>query len=90
MATNIHTPIKDALAELRAERDKLDRQIDALEGALAALGVDSAPRRGRVAKPGPVAGKKTRKPRQPLTPSQRKAISVRMKAAWARRRRANA
>ena len=88
MTKNIHGPIKNALTELRAKKITLDRQIDALERALDALTEDGPRRRGRIAEAGPSGiTRQTRKGRKPFTTAQRKAVSVRMKAAWARRRR---
>ena len=91
MPISVHVPIANALAALRADRDRLDRQIDALQGALDALTSDGARALARGAKPGPAAkARKKRKPRIPLTAAQRKAIGARMKASWAKRRRVGA
>jgi len=56
------------IAELQAERDRLDSAIAALRGNRRGPG-----RRGR---------------RGPLTAAQRKLISARMKASWAKRKKA--
>ena len=66
---------------LLAERDRLTRAIDALQGP--------AKRRGRPpgAAAGPVKAKPARK-RRKLTAAEKKAASERMKAFWAARRKA--
>jgi hypothetical protein len=71
------------LTLLISERDKLNRAIEAL-GAPAA-------RRGRppkavatpAAKPGPAPVRK----RKPMSAAQKKALSLKMKAAWAKRKK---
>jgi hypothetical protein len=76
------------LALLIAERDKLDRAIEAL-GA-------STKRRGRPARtwsvpavgaPAPFESAPAKKGRRTFTAAQRKAQGERMKALWARRRK---
>ena len=68
------------IAQLIAERDKLNRAIEALGGGDGA----GIRRRGRPRKnESPVSEAKRRHPR---TPAQRKAHSLRMKAYWAKRR----
>jgi hypothetical protein len=65
-----------ALKALHADRARIERQIDAVTSALSALGgaasraVKSAGRRGR----------------RKMSAAQKKAVSVRMKAYWAKRR----
>jgi hypothetical protein len=83
------------LSELRAERDRIDQAIAALE-ALNTSGPETAARTsstrtnpGRAtqgaAKPGP----KSRGPRH-MSPAARKRISEMMKKRWAERRKAKA
>jgi hypothetical protein len=76
------------VALLVAERDRLNRAIEALQGPTV--------RRGRPAKsassaaaPAPVAAAPKRK-RRGMTPAQRKAQSARMKAFWAARKKQKA
>lgn len=86
--------INEIVAMLVAERDRLTRAIEALQGP--------AKRRGRppgsgaaahtpVAAPAATAAavaKPARKTRRKLTPAEKKAASERMKAFWAARRKA--
>ena len=69
----------DILALLIEERDKFDRAIAALQGPK---------RRGRP--PGSTSQKAAKKKpgRPPMSAAQREAASKRMKAIWAKRRRA--
>ena len=74
-------PNEQIVALLLAERDKLNRAIEALQGA--------AKRRGRppknplaAAAPAPAPRKK----RKGRTAAQRKAQALRMKAYWAKRK----
>jgi hypothetical protein len=75
-------PIPDILALLIEERDKLNRAINALQGPV--------PRRGRPAKnasvvaavPAPATNH-----RRGMSAAARKAVSARMKAYWATKRR---
>jgi hypothetical protein len=76
-------PIEHIIALLIAERDKLNRAIDALRG--------SATRRGRPPK-NPMAAKHAiavaPKKKRKRSASQRKAQAERMKAYWAKRKKA--
>jgi hypothetical protein len=74
------------LSLLIAERDRLSRAIDALQGG--------AKRRGRppkssapAASHAPASAAPKRRKRKPLTAAQKKAQSERMKAFWANRRK---
>jgi hypothetical protein len=79
-------PTDHIVTLLVAERDRLNRAIEALQGG--------ATRRGRppkksagaahAASPAPAARRRKRKP---LTAAQRKAQSERMKAFWAQQRK---
>lgn len=72
-------PTEQIVALLIAERDRLNRAIEALQGPAA--------RRGRPpASAAPAAAAPKRK-RKGMTPAQRKAQSARMKAFWAARRK---
>lgn len=69
------TAILDAL---RARRDSINEAIAALES----LGGALAARRGR--KPGPRKGRK----RGPMSAETKRLIAAKLKAAWARRKKA--
>lgn len=77
------------LSELRAERDRIDQAIAALEA------LDSVVRRGRrrngsgPAQSSPAQKKKTRN-RRGMSPAARKRMSAMMKQRWAERRKAKA
>jgi hypothetical protein len=68
---------KGILADLRAERDRIDRAIAALE----AIGADAMIK--PQSQPAPMKNRGRR-----LTPAGRKRISAMMKARWAARRKA--
>jgi hypothetical protein len=65
-----------ALKALHADRVRIEKQIGAVTSALSALGGAA----GRAAKS---AG---RRGRRKMSAAQKKAVSVRMKAYWAKRR----
>ncbi|HYE24391.1 MAG TPA: hypothetical protein VEG32_04245 [Clostridia bacterium] len=77
------------LSELRAERDRIDQAIAALEA------LDNLGRRGRrrngsgPAQPAPAQKKQTRS-RGRMSPAARKRMSAMMKQRWAERRKAKA
>jgi predicted metalloprotease len=69
-----------ALKELQQERARLDRQIAAISTAVSEVG-------GKVARA--VGAKSTRRrTARSMSAAQKKAVSVRMKAYWAKRRSA--
>ncbi|MGA2992679.1 MAG: hypothetical protein ABSD88_19595 [Candidatus Korobacteraceae bacterium] len=70
------------LADLRAERDRLDKAIAALE----ALDLTGTARRGRPATA--KAAPKQRRRRRRITAAARKRMSEMMKRRWAARKRA--
>ena len=76
--------LRQALQQLRAERARLERQITAIEGALTTFA-------GRGGRRAPGAAKKASKtatrPRRTISAAQEKAVSRRMKAYWAQRRK---
>ena len=76
MAIDVRSNLNRALKSLHADRSRIERQIDALTSAISALGGAA----GRAAK---AAG---RKGRRKMNAAQKKAVSVRMKAYWAKRR----
>jgi len=79
MPTNISKTLRKALRELQAERKQIDRQIAAIETALAGGGLRPRGATSRRAK-GRKAGRKA------MSAAARKAVSRRMKAYWKKRR----
>jgi hypothetical protein len=65
--------LEKTLSQLFAQRSKVEKEIKAVQTALAAIGVPSP----RLA---------ARRKRKPMTASERKSVSRRMKAYWAKRR----
>lgn len=72
MIEGAETVLKRTLSQLMAHRDKTEEEIKAVRTALAAIGV-SAPN---------LAGRRKRKP---MTAAERKSVSKRMKAYWAKK-----
>jgi hypothetical protein len=73
MANDITTTLRQALGKLSSQRQQLDRQISAIEGALGALGGGSQ-------------GGGARRGRRTMSPAARRAVGRRMKAYWAKRK----
>jgi hypothetical protein len=65
--------LKKTLSQLVAQREKTDKEIKAVQTALAAIGVASP----NLAK---------RRKRKSMTAAERKLVSKRMKTYWAKRR----
>ena len=76
MAIDVRSNLNRALKALHADRARIDRQIDAVTNALSALGGKA----GRATKAA------VRRGRRKMNAAQKKAVSVRMKAYWAKRR----
>jgi hypothetical protein len=74
------------VALLIAERDRLTRAIDALQGPTKRRG--RPPKSESAVAASTTAAKPARKKRRKLTPAEKKAASERMKAFWAARRKA--
>jgi hypothetical protein len=72
MPVNVSAILRTALRQLESERDRLDRQTDALRAALNGGGAPA----------------KVVRQRRPMRAAARRAVSRRMKAYWAKRRRA--
>ena len=75
MAIDLRGVLRTALQQLEVEKQRIDRQIDAVRGALDGV-VETgseAVARGR---------------RRRMSPAERRAVSVRMQAYWAKRRAA--
>jgi hypothetical protein len=79
---NVNATLRNALGQLEAERNRIDRQIAALRMA---LGESGGSRRGRP--PGANRAQKVRRRRRKaMSAAAKKAVSKRMKAYWAKRR----
>jgi hypothetical protein len=76
VAIDVRSSLNRALKALHADRARIERQIDAITSAISALGGAA----GRLAKTG------VRKGRRKMNSAQKKAVSVRMKAYWAKQR----
>ena len=86
MPVDIDQTLQQAITRLQQEKQRIDRQITALETAMNSLnagGIRSDVRRGQPAK-----GRKRGRSR--MSPAERKAIGRRMKAYWAKRKAAAA
>ena len=79
--------INEIVAMLVAERDRLNRAIEALQGPAKRRGRPPASSAATVAAPA-AAVKPARRKRRKLTAAEKKAASERMKAFWAARRKA--
>jgi hypothetical protein len=75
------------LTLLIAERDKLNKAIDALGGSAKPAGRPAKSHAAPAATAPRVAAAPKKKKRKPLTAAQKKAHSDRMKAFWAARRK---
>ena len=82
MTPSVTAPLRKALRQLEAEKQRIDRKITAIRAALGALG-DAG--RGT---PGSSTRPKARRRRMSL--AARRADSQRMKAYWAKRKAASA
>lgn len=81
--SEIAATLKKALKKLVAQRGHIERQVAALESAIASLG-------GKVVRRARAAGKakaKTRRTRRKMNAAQKQEVSQRMKAYWAKRRK---
>jgi hypothetical protein len=77
MANDITATLRQALGRLSAQRERLDRQIAAIEGALGALGRGTQGSRAR---------RSVRRGGRRMSAAARRAVGRRMKAYWAKRR----
>ena len=78
----VNSQITDAISARQAQITQLGREIEALQTAASALrGSKTA---GRAA-----STPKTKTGRSPMSAAARKAVSVRMKASWAKRKKAS-
>jgi hypothetical protein len=80
MPRDVTMTFRRALAELQSQRQRIDRQIEAIQAVLGAGGRRGPGRRGR--RP---AGMR-RQGRRRMSAAARRAVSQRMRAYWAKRR----
>ena len=73
MAFDVSLTLRRAISDLEAQRDRMDRQIAAVRGALGVGGAGTTR----------TAGARRRKP---MSAAARALVSRRMKAYWAKRR----
>ena len=78
MPVDVTTVLRKALSELESQKARLDRQIAALHAALDGDAATSAPNSTRTPS--------RRRPR--MNAAARRAVGLRMKAYWAKRREA--
>lgn len=84
-------PMKDVLEILIAERDRINRAIEVLQGEAAAPAAAAAPAKRPVGRPkGSGTKAATKRGRRTFTDAARKAQSEKMKAYWAARRKEKA
>ena len=82
MLPKVMAPLRKALRQLEAEKQRIDREIAAVRAALKALG-DTG--RGAPASSARASARQRR-----MSAAARRAVSQRMKAYWAKRRAASA
>jgi hypothetical protein len=82
MVQKLTAPLRKALRQLEAEKQRIDRQITAVRAALKALG-DTG--RGT-----PASSTRAKARRRGMSAAARRAVSQRMKAYWAKRKAASA
>jgi hypothetical protein len=82
-------PTEQIIGLLVAERDRLNRAIEALQGGLKRRGrpPKSSAAAASAAVPVAAAAGVANRTRKPMSPAQKKAHSERMKAFWAQRRK---
>jgi len=85
MPTDVTRTLKQALSRLLADRQRIDRQTTAIQGALQAL--NGASDGARLSSAKKMAPSRKRRRRQ-MSLADRKAVGRRMKAYWVKRRAA--
>lgn len=85
MPVDVSKTLRQALSKLTVEKQRIDRQIDAIEMALRATDGRVA---GRARGPAPNGRRRGARatPRRRMSAAARKAVSARMKAYWAKRK----
>ena len=73
MVQDAEVALSKALKKLKAQRDEVDKRIRAIQAALAALGTTNP-------------NLLNRRRRRPMSKAERRAVSRRMRAYWAKRR----
>ena len=81
MPIDIRLPLRQALKQLQSERSRIDHQISTLTDALSKIG-RGAPGRGAT------VGKRAKRVHHKMSAAQKRAVSKRMKAYWAKKRAA--
>jgi len=76
MSVDIRKPLQSALSRLKVEKQRIDQQIEAIEGALKLNGSRAEKEERRSSRSG----------RKPMSAAERRAVSRRMRAYWAKRR----
>jgi hypothetical protein len=77
MTTDVRKPLQSALSRLKAEKGRIDRQIEAIEGVLRMNGSQPEAVRHQVSR---------KQGRKSMSAAARRAVSRRMKAYWAKRK----
>ena len=72
MVQSAQVILKKTLSDLEAQRDRTEKEIKAVRSALALIGGSSK--------------LKERRLRKPMSPAERRSVSKRMRAYWAKRR----
>lgn len=85
MPVDVRKTLRQALSKLNDDKQKLDRQIEAIQGALQALDGRVSVSEVGAARAERDASMRRRK-RRTMSRAARKAVSARMKAYWAKRR----
>ncbi len=86
MPVDVGKTLRQALSKLTAEKQRIDRQIGAIETALQATGVRARGRPRGSTRRGRKATVPRRRSRR-MSAAARKAVSARMKAYWAKRKK---
>jgi hypothetical protein len=82
MPVDVDRPLRQALSKLKDEKARIERQIAGLEHALQAVAGPTR-RLPEAAGAGP-----RKRGRKRMSPAERQAVGARMKAYWAKRRKA--
>ncbi len=83
MPVDVTNTLKEALSQLAAEKQRIERQTAAIQEALRT--VNGARDEGKIAKAKATTHSRKRARRR-MSPAERKAVAQRMKAYWAKRR----
>ena len=87
MTVDVTSTLREALSKLTTEKRRIELQAVAIQDAIRAVNgasIDQSSKNGRA-----VPRRAKRRSRR-MSPAARKAVSTRMKAFWAKRRRASA